>query len=208
MRKDVASSAATSSNKSIPEHGQTNGSVTGEVKADEDDFSSKAQIMTLMTTDVDRVSDLAWHLFALVGRWKACVLWSPLDPTVIADSPIEIVIGSIFLYSLLGNFVFTLLWRSVDILIVRYILLLWSCRNMPFPSTESLCWEDCRRHVDSSSFDDSQLNSAALPGAQDNLMKARDERVALMNEVCCPFSCRFSSLLMSSRYLEEFVCLK
>ena len=36
-------------------------------KNGEDDFSSKAQIMTLMTTDVDRVSDFAWHVFSLVG---------------------------------------------------------------------------------------------------------------------------------------------
>jgi len=50
-----------------------------------DDFSTKAQIMTLMTTDVDRVSEFAWHLFSLV------------------DSPIEIAIGSFFLYQLLGK---------------------------------------------------------------------------------------------------------
>ena len=40
--------------------------------------------MTLMTTDVDRVSDFAWHIFSLV------------------DAPIEIVIGTWFLYNLLG----------------------------------------------------------------------------------------------------------
>lgn len=129
VRKDVASSAATSSNKSIPEHGQTNGSVTGEVKADEDDFSSKAQIMTLMTTDVDRVSDLAWHLFALV------------------DSPIEIVIGSIFLYSLLG--------------ISCFFGLAVTCLFLPL----------------------NHFAGKIVVGAQDNLMKARDERVALMNEI-------------------------
>lgn len=50
----------------------------------EEEFSSKAQVMTLMTTDVDRVSDFSWHLFTFV------------------DSPIEIVIGSYFLYVLLG----------------------------------------------------------------------------------------------------------
>jgi hypothetical protein len=75
VRKDVASSASTSANKSIPENGQTNGNVTGETKDDEDDFSSKAQIMTLMTTDVDRVSDLAWHIFSLVGTSKVCIFW-------------------------------------------------------------------------------------------------------------------------------------
>jgi hypothetical protein len=48
------------------------------------EFSSKAQVMTLMTTDVDRVAAVAWHLFALV------------------DTPIEIAIGSYFVYTLLG----------------------------------------------------------------------------------------------------------
>ena len=63
VRKDVASAAASES----PD---------GEDKKDdEDDFSSKAQIMTLMTTDVDRVSEFSWHLFTIV------------------DAPIEIVIG-------------------------------------------------------------------------------------------------------------------
>jgi len=55
----------------------------GKDKAEEE-FSSKAQVMTLMTTDVDRVADMSWHLFTIV------------------DCPIEIVIGSYFLYSLLG----------------------------------------------------------------------------------------------------------
>lgn len=50
----------------------------------EEEFSSKAQVMTLMTTDVDRVADLSWHIFTLV------------------DCPIEIAIGSYFLYTLLG----------------------------------------------------------------------------------------------------------
>jgi hypothetical protein len=50
----------------------------------EEEFSSKAQVMTLMTTDVDRVAELSWHIFTLV------------------DCPIEIVIGSYFLYTLLG----------------------------------------------------------------------------------------------------------
>jgi hypothetical protein len=45
---------------------QTN--MKDENKEDEDDFSSKAQIMTLMTTDVDRVSEFSWHIFSLVGE--------------------------------------------------------------------------------------------------------------------------------------------
>jgi hypothetical protein len=73
VRKDVASSAPTS-NQSITRDGQLDNGATGEAKDGEDDFSSKAQVMTLMTTDVDRVSDLAWHLFALVGALNACVV--------------------------------------------------------------------------------------------------------------------------------------
>jgi hypothetical protein len=41
----------------------------GPEKKEEEEFSSKAQIMTLMTTDVDRVADFAWHLFTLVDRY-------------------------------------------------------------------------------------------------------------------------------------------
>lgn len=39
-----------------------------QAKDENDDFSSKAAIMTLMTTDVDRVSEFSWHLFSLVGK--------------------------------------------------------------------------------------------------------------------------------------------
>ncbi|KZP24913.1 hypothetical protein FIBSPDRAFT_1041724 [Athelia psychrophila] len=46
---------------------------------EEEDFSSKAQIMNLMTTDVDRVAEFAWHVVAPI------------------DSPIEIHVGTLFL---------------------------------------------------------------------------------------------------------------
>jgi hypothetical protein len=65
VRKDVASSAAKPADANAK--GTENGGKAGK-KDEEDEFSSKAQIMTLMTTDVDRVSDFAWHLFALVGK--------------------------------------------------------------------------------------------------------------------------------------------
>ena len=74
VRKDVASSAGSSTTTDA--EGEAAGSAAAakpanaeETKKDgDDDFSSKAQIMTLMTTDVDRVSDFAWHIFTLVGR--------------------------------------------------------------------------------------------------------------------------------------------
>ncbi|KAJ3534233.1 hypothetical protein NMY22_g7010 [Coprinellus aureogranulatus] len=126
VRKDVASSAA----KPADANGKAaaNGAKPAE-KDEEDEFSSKAQIMTLMTTDVDRVSDFAWHLFSLV------------------DSPVEIVIGTIFLYKLLG----------VSCFFGLAVILLFLPLN----------------HFAGSIF----------VGTQENLMKARDERVALMNEI-------------------------
>ncbi|TFK22034.1 multidrug resistance-associated ABC transporter [Coprinopsis marcescibilis] len=75
VRKDIASSALA--------RGGTDGKEDDSAEA-VGDFSSKAQVMTLMTTDVDRVSEFAWHLYSLI------------------DSPIEIAIGTWFLYDLLG----------------------------------------------------------------------------------------------------------
>jgi ABC-type multidrug transport system fused ATPase/permease subunit len=75
VRKDVASSAA-SAKKDDDKPAED---AEPEKKKDENEFSSKAQIMTLMTTDVDRVSEFSWHLFSLI------------------DAPIEIVIGTHYL---------------------------------------------------------------------------------------------------------------
>ncbi|KAJ6612747.1 P-loop containing nucleoside triphosphate hydrolase protein [Mycena sp. CBHHK59/15] len=127
VRKDVASSAPPPA--SSKDKGDKKGTDAEPKKDDEDDFSSKAQIMTLMTTDVDRVSEFAWHLFTLV------------------DSPIEIIVGSIFLYKLLG--VSCLFGLAV------------TCLFLPL----------------------NHYAGKVVVGAQDNLMKARDERVALMNEI-------------------------
>ncbi|KAI5122627.1 hypothetical protein M0805_008716 [Coniferiporia weirii] len=122
VRKDIASSAIASQDKKKEE-----GTETGD--DDEGEFSSKAQIMTLMTTDVDRVAEFAWHNFSLL------------------DSPIEIVIGTIFLYRLLG--------------VSCFIGLAVTCLFLPL----------------------NHYASKVVVAAQDNLMKARDERVALMNEL-------------------------
>ena len=66
VRKDVASSSGPSENKDKDKHLTDTTSESSE-KDDDGDFSSKAQIMTLMTTDVDRVSEFSWHIFTLVG---------------------------------------------------------------------------------------------------------------------------------------------
>ncbi|KIM46655.1 hypothetical protein M413DRAFT_440257 [Hebeloma cylindrosporum] len=131
VRKDVASSAPTPQPTASPEAdtGKTVTATDPTNKNDEDDFSSKAQIMTLMTTDVDRVSDFAWHVFSLV------------------DAPIEIVIGTIFLYHLLG--------------VSCFFGLAVTCLFLPM----------------------NHYAGKVVVGAQENLMKARDERVALMNEI-------------------------
>lgn len=65
-----------------------------------------------------------------------------------SDSPIEIVIGTIFLYQLLG--------------VSAFVGLAMTCLFLPL----------------------NHLAGKIVVGAQDNLMKARDERVSLMNEVC------------------------
>ncbi|OSX61133.1 hypothetical protein POSPLADRAFT_1074834 [Postia placenta MAD-698-R-SB12] len=138
IRKDVASSpgsapsaaaAAATENDTATANGDT--AVDGKAKGEDEeaDFSSKAQIMTLMTTDVDRVSEFAWHLFTLI------------------DSPIELIIGTLFLYHLLG--------------VSCFFGLAVTCLFLPL----------------------NHFAGKVVVGAQDNLMKARDERVSLMNEV-------------------------
>ncbi|CAE6433200.1 unnamed protein product [Rhizoctonia solani] len=130
VRKDIASAGSASSNApsraSTPAEDAGNGSKEDPV---EDDFSSKAQVHTLMTTDVDRVSEFSWHFFSLV------------------DAPIEIIIGTFFLYNLLG--------------VSCFFGLAVTCLFLPM----------------------NHLASKVVIDAQDNLMKARDERVALMNEI-------------------------
>ncbi|KIY53870.1 multidrug resistance-associated ABC transporter [Fistulina hepatica ATCC 64428] len=129
VRKDIAGSAAASSSADADRKKPAVEESVKKDEANEGDFSSKAQIMTLMTVDVDRVSEFAWHLFALI------------------DSPIEIIIGTWFLYSLLGSSCFVGLATTILFLPVNHFA------------------------------------GSVVVGAQDNLMKSRDERVALMNEI-------------------------
>jgi hypothetical protein len=112
VRKDVASSVAPMSREnSVTDCTPTSteaSSLDGEVasQVDDEDFLSKAQVMTLMTTDVDRCSEFATHMFTLVGTHAHAT--SELIDIVtyafdIIDSPIEMIIGTIFLYKLLGT---------------------------------------------------------------------------------------------------------
>jgi ABC-type multidrug transport system fused ATPase/permease subunit len=145
VRKDVASSSSPSENKAKDKNDSDTSSESPEKT--EDNFSSKAQIMTLMTTDVDRVSEFAWHVFTLVGASR--VLAVPVTAFLYCsqDSPIEIIVGTIFLYKLLGSSAF--------------VGLAVTCLFLPL----------------------NHFAGKIVVGAQENLMKARDERVALMNEI-------------------------
>lgn len=70
IRKDVASSNSKASNapsRASTPVGNEPGASSSDTKGDdstEDDFSSKAQVHTLMTTDVDRVAEFSWHFFS------------------------------------------------------------------------------------------------------------------------------------------------
>ena len=118
VRKDVASTEASCES---PDEGDNGASA--------EEFSSKAQVMTLMTADTDRVSGC--------GRWLMSAI----------DVPLEIVIGAFFLYSLLGVSSFVGLAVIVVFMPVNHFA------------------------------------GKVMVGAQEHLMKARDERVSLMNEV-------------------------
>ncbi|CAK5268423.1 unnamed protein product [Mycena citricolor] len=123
VRKDIASASAAASSD------VTKDEADSDDKAKDDAFSSKAQIMTLMTTDVDRIARLTQHLF------------------FVFDVPIELAVGTIFLYQLLGTSAFWGLAVALFCLPLNHIA------------------------------------GKVVSHAQDSLMKARDERVALMNEV-------------------------
>ena len=83
------------------------------------------------------------------------------------DAPIEIIIGTIFLYKLLG--ISSLLLTVRAILIVSYRIGV-SC----FFGLAATCLFLPLNH----------FAGKVVVKCQDDLMKARDERVALMNEVC------------------------
>ncbi|KAI0792249.1 multidrug resistance-associated ABC transporter [Abortiporus biennis] len=129
IRKDVASSSGSTTNTSEGTSAPADSNPESPEKDNDDDFSSKAQVMTLMTTDVDRVSEFSWHVFTLV------------------DSPVEIVVGTLLLYHLMG--------------VSCFFGLAVTCLFLPM----------------------NHYAGKVVVGAQDNLMKARDERVALMNEI-------------------------
>ena len=65
VRKDTVSASGSDSEdkKDEPEAADKD----KKKEPEEGEFSSKAQVMNLMTTDVDRVSDFAWHVFTVAS---------------------------------------------------------------------------------------------------------------------------------------------
>ena len=105
VRKDAASSSGPSEIKPKDRKDSDTASESSEKKDDGDDFSSKAQIMTLMTTDVDKVSALSWHILTLVGASR--VLAVPLSVLSVIKTP--------QLRSLLARFSCTVYWARLPL---------------------------------------------------------------------------------------------
>lgn len=99
-KKDIAASTEQKSKTSAEDKEKKE-----EEKDDDDDdegVSSKTQIMTLFTVDVDRVTDFIWHQFALI------------------DAPLEIAVATLFLLRLLGtSALFGLLATVCELLVTR-----------------------------------------------------------------------------------------
>ncbi|KAG9120665.1 hypothetical protein FRC07_003764 [Ceratobasidium sp. 392] len=128
VRKDIVSAGSVQTRAATPTDESVNQPPEGKDGA-KDEFSSKAQVHTLMTTDVDRVAQFHLHLYPLI------------------DCPIELAIGIFFLYTLLGSSCFLGLLAAIVLFPVNH------------------------------------QGSKFVVAAQDRLMSARDERIALMNEV-------------------------
>jgi len=81
------------------------------------------------------------------------------------DAPIEIIIGTMFLYNLLGKYLSVIVNtdNKVNVLlgVSCFFGLAVTCLFLPM----------------------NHYAGKVVVGAQENLMKARDERVALMNEI-------------------------
>ncbi|GAA5904673.1 uncharacterized protein JCM6883_003864 [Sporobolomyces salmoneus] len=87
-RKDVSgvSNASSSSETEAGEESSTSGGGSDENEEEDPEkgFGSKSSVLALFSIDVDRVADFAVWCFSLI------------------DAPLELIIGTIFLYSLLG----------------------------------------------------------------------------------------------------------
>lgn len=123
VRKDVASSSSLSENKAKDKDDTDTASESSE-KDEQGEFSSKAQIMTLMTTDVDRVSEFSWHMFTLVGASRAVVI---------------LAIAFLSCYRRLPDRDHH--WHDFPVQTTRLICVCWTRCDMPVPPLESFCGE-------------------------------------------------------------------
>ncbi|EIN12781.1 multidrug resistance-associated ABC transporter [Punctularia strigosozonata HHB-11173 SS5] len=123
-RKDIASSSEASQEQ---EEGE--GEAKAAKKDEKEAFSSKAQVMTLITTDVDRVANFPIYMFSVI------------------NCPVEISVATALLYNILGSSCFVGLAVAIFTVPMNHF-----AGNL-------------------------------ISRAQENLMKTRDERVSLMNEV-------------------------
>jgi ABC-type multidrug transport system fused ATPase/permease subunit len=143
-KKDIAAAAELKEQSAGQEVNETDKEKTNGKQKEEDDdegVSSKTQIMTLFTVDVDRVTEFVWHQYALV------------------DAPIEIVVATIFLVQLLGSS------AAFGLLAALRKQISGGCQLIP------VC------------LPLNHIAAKVVVTAQENLMKARDSRTALMNEI-------------------------
>lgn len=165
-RKDVSGSG----NTAKPAKGGDDARGKGSSELEDEDgdkgdsFSSKASVLNLFTIDVDRVSDFSIWCFSII------------------DAPAEIVIGTIFLYHLLGYAAFVGISVAVLFLPINH----WA-------STQFATVQDklVSRII-------LTLVAALLILSHVLQMGARDRRVSLMNEVLQ--SVRMIKFFVSSRY--------
>ena len=143
VRKDIASSTPLSPSSKVSQNGNAD---TETPEKDENNFSSKAQIMTLMTTDVDRVSNSAWYFFTLVGSCYFLLRLASIFNVITRCSHRDRHRNTLFVW-----FTWYEHWIEVavvfDLIFFRCLLLLRSGRNMFIPSHEPLCWESGLRCV-------------------------------------------------------------
>jgi hypothetical protein len=125
-RKDVASSSGPSENKNA-DRNDTDASSEDSEKED-GEFSSKAQIMTLMTTDVDRVSEFCWHTFTLVGT--SCVLAIPVAAALTCHQRLPDRDHN---------------WHNLFVQLTGLIRIYRTCCDLLVPSFESFCRQGRRR---------------------------------------------------------------
>ncbi|KIR78450.1 ATP-binding cassette transporter [Cryptococcus gattii EJB2] len=115
---------------------------------DEEAVTSKTQIMTLFTVDVDRVTEFVFHRTqSCCHAWRIPLADDFIIVFAVIDAPLEIVVASFFVFKLLG--------------ISAMYGLLTAILSLPL----------------------NHFASKIVVRAQENLMKTRDQRTALMNEI-------------------------